>query len=696
MIRTRLIVIASLVVMVASLLVAHALNGPITDMRGPERLQLTANPEVLRNASPAQALIQKMGSFRGLYVNFLWIRANTMKQEGRFHEINDLSRQITTAQPRFAQAWVFSAWNMAYNISVSTHTPEERWMWVENGIHLLRDEGIPANPVSLELYRQLSWIYLHKIGQYADDMHWFYKVSLAREWTHLLGLRPEGASPEAILDWFRPIAEVDETYFVPQGLTRSNDGYWLHDQLIADYPEVKTELDWLRENGVDPMSGEFIRTIGSLEARRGSTDMSMLTNNSIIVRDNEERQIWEWLNRPEGTAARQVLLPYLRAREIRNEEGLDPRQMFRLMEGRVFSEPFERMDPADLPDPSLVEPSPIPLDWRHPATHALYWATLGIERMHQVRYKGRSADFVTLNNDRHVAHSLQGLNRSGMLIFDYVSGHYDQMPDWRFLEPYEKAIFVANLHLDKEDHALLSTDAPMSFRSGHENLLIDNLYFAYFDGEMERAEEIYARLRRNFTPSSDPPWNPGGIDRATRYTRPIDEFVVIEFTRDHDFTSLDKTRGIIYSQLQLAMIQGFGNNKRDLGQQHINFAQHLYKRYQETQGFQTFGTDRSRLALPPFEQMVTQAVVGLMNSPIRGQMDLLNRSRVWRNLPLPHQQRAYGHIKDTLLPHISSTYGANVVKMFPEPPGWEQAYTPEDIPANPNQPGTGDGGVRRN
>src|SRR5690606_16019333 len=110
---------------------------------------------------------------------------------------------ITTLQPRFPQVWAFHAWNMAYNISVTTHTPEERWSWVNNGIVLLRDQGIPLNPRAVRLYRELSWIFFHKIGQFSDDMQWYYKAQLAREWEEILGRYNTDDTTQNIIGRFR-------------------------------------------------------------------------------------------------------------------------------------------------------------------------------------------------------------------------------------------------------------------------------------------------------------------------------------------------------------------------------------------------------------------------------------------------------------------------------------------------------------
>ncbi|MBN1420958.1 MAG: hypothetical protein JXP34_19460 [Planctomycetes bacterium] len=121
-----------------------------------------------------------LGIFRGLAIDYLWIRATALQEEGRTFEALQLARWITRLQSRLPEAWVFQAWNLAYNISV-TFPPAERWPWVWNGIRLLRDEGLGANPSSLRLHHELAWIFHHKIGGTDDLAHARYKAILATQ-----------------------------------------------------------------------------------------------------------------------------------------------------------------------------------------------------------------------------------------------------------------------------------------------------------------------------------------------------------------------------------------------------------------------------------------------------------------------------------------------------------------------------------
>ena len=82
-----------------------------------------------------------IGALRGLLVDYLWIKIQQMQRDGLYFEVMADAELITKLQPRFPQVWVFHAHNMAYNISVATHTIEERWEWVNEGITTLTRKG---------------------------------------------------------------------------------------------------------------------------------------------------------------------------------------------------------------------------------------------------------------------------------------------------------------------------------------------------------------------------------------------------------------------------------------------------------------------------------------------------------------------------------------------------------------------------
>ncbi|OPZ31209.1 MAG: hypothetical protein BWZ02_00348 [Lentisphaerae bacterium ADurb.BinA184] len=147
--------------------------------------------DVLHNAPPMVAFTTvALGSFRGLVADYLWLYSRRMQDEGNYFEMVQLASWIVKLQPRFTGAHAFLAWNMAYNISVTFNDPADRWRWVQRGIELIRDEALDYNPGDPELFKELGWIYQHKLGQEMDDANRYYKFQLAREMLTVFGTYP--------------------------------------------------------------------------------------------------------------------------------------------------------------------------------------------------------------------------------------------------------------------------------------------------------------------------------------------------------------------------------------------------------------------------------------------------------------------------------------------------------------------------
>ncbi len=128
-----------------------------------------------------------LGSFRGLIADLLWLRAGSLQEKGNYFEMVQLARWLVDLQPTFSGATAYLAWNMAYNISVTCSSPAERWRWVNEGIKLLRDRALDYNPEDPLLYRELGWIFQHKVGNILDDANLYYKNQLASQIIAVVG-----------------------------------------------------------------------------------------------------------------------------------------------------------------------------------------------------------------------------------------------------------------------------------------------------------------------------------------------------------------------------------------------------------------------------------------------------------------------------------------------------------------------------
>ncbi|GAH62626.1 unnamed protein product, partial [marine sediment metagenome] len=260
-----------------------------------------------------------------MVVDVLWIRADRLKEQGQFFDAKQLAEWITILQPRFASVWEFQAWNMAYNISVAIPAtqPQERWRWVKNGYELLRDRGIPLNPKSILLYRELARIFQHKIGGVTDDAHKYYKLQLALAMEPLLGPANNqtfGALAEAPADWQKIIKDADVLPLIT-ALKSADRTFEDDDKFVGNYLS-------LRQN----------------PARFNAAAFNVIDDFRVT-----------------GAEALKKFDIFAKAYQLRKTWKLDPALMLQL--NKLYG-------PVDGADPNKH----LPLDWRHPDSHAIYWA----------------------------------------------------------------------------------------------------------------------------------------------------------------------------------------------------------------------------------------------------------------------------------------------------------------------------------
>ncbi|MEX2217720.1 MAG: hypothetical protein WD749_03085, partial [Phycisphaerales bacterium] len=404
-------------------------------------------------------------------------------------------------QPRFPQVWVFHAWNMAYNISVSTQTPMERWRWVSAGIHLLRDEGIPANPNDLLIHKELAWIFLHKIGGFMDDANRIYKRELAAEWTMILGPPPKpgpgdrefAAATARYAEWFRPVAEAP---------TDPRD-------VVAAEPSTKTLVDRLRaELGMEP-GDALVQVYAQAHAIATSPSRPMFERGM----GPEEKKLLEMVTDPALQKAWGALLPFLRKQMLIERYHMEPDRMLRYIE--KFG----------------------PLDWRHCGAHALYWGQRGIENALLRVQERNKKDFDFVNSGRIVVQSLQDLWRSGDVHFDFISYirargdehqktsvYYRGAPHIHFIDSYGKHldeyVNMAWAEWQKNEQGVAQRTRVFTlYAAGYENFRKDAIRFLYRRGEKARAQKMKDELQDwRYHNRNDP-------DRPYLFALTLDEFV---------------------------------------------------------------------------------------------------------------------------------------------------------------------------
>jgi hypothetical protein len=168
---------ARAIALLALVLVAARQNRHLAAVR---RAGLPGAPAYATQAPPLLNFVTVgLAGFRGIAAEILWTRADRLQNEGRYLELIPLTDWTTGLDPHAIEAWAYSAWNLAYNVSAMMPRPRDRLGWVDRGVRLLRDRALPGNPHNARLHRELAWLYQHKIGGPDDEAGDVYRMALA-------------------------------------------------------------------------------------------------------------------------------------------------------------------------------------------------------------------------------------------------------------------------------------------------------------------------------------------------------------------------------------------------------------------------------------------------------------------------------------------------------------------------------------
>lgn len=537
--RVRLVAVG---VLGAALVASGWLSVAIAASTGRHQLVYTNRAE---DGDPPQvALGIAMGAFRGLFVNFLWLRANALKEAGKYYEAIELSKAITQLQPRFPRVWAFHAWNMSYNISVTTQTPQERWQWVNAGIRLMRDQGLKHNPDDMLMHKELAWIFLHKIGGYTDDANQYYKRELAMEWHEIVGPPPDIRADE------RERATIVEKYAGRlRAIAAASD---TEEQLGADNPAAGELLTAYRQRMGEPSAATFLRRYTFFTELERVAELER-TLPDLGPNGQAFHELW---TDPAHRGGWDDLVLFMRKRTLVDEYNMEPQRMVRLTE--TYG----------------------PVDWRVPAAHSLYWAVKGTEvgRIEVDEHNSDTLDFV--NSYRIVLQSIQSLWRYGDLFFNYLDiaqgkpGFYQSMPNEHFVESY--GMQVSQLEREQRERYLLGIFATdrrpyRTYAAGYENFLREAVSFFYRRGDDAKANYWYDVART---------WEGQNVhdpDRVDEFSQPLEDFVNRNLYDRFDSPTV--AVGQIYASLQGAILEGLYRRDDETFQNMIGFARDVHAYY---------------------------------------------------------------------------------------------------------------------
>jgi hypothetical protein len=230
-----------------------------------------------------------------------------------------------------------------------------------------------------------------------------------------------------------------------------------------------------------------------------------------------------------------------------------------------------------------------PLDWRHPASHALYWSFKGTsEALSRVTAENRR-DFDFLNADRQTLHAIQELFRTGEVVFDPTNpAQYLTLPSADFIPAYGKVLeFYRDRAFiyDSKGKEFNAEDTAKriygSYSAGYENFLKDAVRFLYRRGDLDGAQKYFEKVRDyNKMNVNDP-------RRSWIFAVTLDEFVEREIYNDQEDDSRmgvpDVAKTEVIGALQAAYGIGLLNGDSKQFRSNLDYARKFHEVFMKKQ-----------------------------------------------------------------------------------------------------------------
>ena len=581
----------------------------------------------VEGAPPIVALGTAIGALRGIIVDYLWIKASLQKEDGLFYEAMADADLITKLQPRFGEVWGFHGHNMAYNISVMTNTPEERWKWVLAGIDLVRDRGLRYNPNDLWLYKELSFWLAHKVDGVADDAHLHYKREWAREWHYLLG-PPPPAHAERVA-WIEAIRDAPDS---------------LEDAEVRT-PGVKKIVDELSAalSGFDQrfrfkLDRDFLLNVGKWQAVQASRYAKLL---NLEARFSAGDPVFATFSRvlgdPANAEATKGFMAFLRKKVLRDSYNMDPAVMAQYT--REFG----------------------PLDWRHPQAHALYWSRLGGTTAAD-RYENEDDIYKIVNNDRLTIQAMQALARSGLMDYDpFSNDNPTRLNDTRWIKAIDR--YFNDLY---RKHYKTRGAGGDTFSDFHENFMSWAVRDLYRAGDFAGAQAILDNL--------DGLYGRGGLIPNYKYAVPMETFVHDQTYDEYEYQP-EVARSDVYAALERGFREGLLLGRDEVLRDAIRFASQLTEYFRSnryTDFVNKFGERRMGDLLGTLERSVQDVFAKVLRDS--GQ-PLIDRLTIYNRAPEEQRRMVYDDIREDLGAEWRASPLASVMTeadALPEPPGMEE------------------------
>ena len=515
---------------------------------------------------------------------------------------------------------------MAYNISVITNTPNERWSWVNAGIDLVRNKGLRYNPNDLGLNKELAFWFAHKIDGVSDDAHLYYKREFAKEWFYILGAPPYDQIERE--KWMRSIADAPNTV----------------EELELKNPEVKRLVEELTQEFTPfdkrfrfKLDKEFLLNLGKWMAVKSSPYAKILNlEKKFKASDPIFVAFDRVLSKPDQQVALNALLPFLRKRALLDDYNMDPSKM------ADYTRDYG------------------PLDWRHPQAHAFYWSRLGAEQG-ESRYGSPDDVYKVMNNDRMTIQAMQAMNHSGLVAIDpFSNDNPTRLQDNRWIKSIEK--YFLKLY---EKHYGSRGAGGDTFCDFHENFMSQAIRQLFRVGDYAGSQEILDHLNQLY--------GRGGLIPNDKYEKSLEDFVRDTTYGEYEVVP-DVARTDVYAVLQRGFREGLLLGRKKILDESLKFAKDLTDYFQGnryTDFVNKFGEKRMADLVGDIRRSVEDVLIALLRD---NNQPLLDRLTIYNRATEEQRRMVYDAVKDQIATELKASPLSEAIEIaaaLPEPPEME-------------------------
>ena len=619
--RDRIIQLICALVFVAGAIMSGVAVPALLKQANTEGLRYTSDP--IEGAPPIVALGTAIGALRGVLADYLWIKLQAQKEQGLFYEAMADADLITKLQPRFAEVWGFHGHNMAYNISVLTNTPDERWAWVNAGVDLVRNKGLRYNPNDLGLNKELAFWFAHKIDGVSDDAHLHYKREFAKEWQYILGTPPYDQVERE--KWMREIANAPDT--LQELLVQTPEVAPLIDELTAEFAPFDKKFQFKVDKEFLINVGKWLAVKTSPYAKILNLESKFKNNDPIFVAFDQV------LSKPDQQAALKALLMFARKRVLLDDYNMNPTKM------ADYTRDYG------------------PLDWRHPQAHAFYFSRIGAEQG-ELRYGTPDDAYKVMNNDRMTIQAMQAMNHTGLMAIDpFSNDNPTRLQDNRWIKSIEK--YFLQLY---QKHYETRGAGGDTFCDFHENFMSQAIRQLFRVGDYAGAQEILDHL--------DNLYGRGGLIPNEKYQMSLEDFVRDATYGEYDMVP-DVARTDVYAVLQRGFREGLLLGRKKILDESLKFAKDLTEYFQGnryTDFVNKFGEKRMADLVGDIRRSVEDVLIALIrdtNQPLLDRLSMYNRATQ------EQRQMVYDSVKDQIESELKDSPLSQVMQLsvaLPEPP----------------------------